>query len=52
MMANINAPNNDKNILNEFYDANTFSNLKKKYVSYSKKVMRHEASYRISTKTR
>lgn len=50
MMANINASSNDKNILNEFYDANTFSNMEN-YVSYSKNVMRHEASYRISTKT-
>lgn len=51
MMANINASNNDKNILNELYDANTFSNMES-YVSYSKNVMRHKASYRISTKTR
>lgn len=51
MMANINASNNDKNIQNELYDANTFSNMEN-YVSYSKNVMRQEASYRILTKTR
>lgn len=42
MMADINASNNDKNILNEFYDANAFANMEN-YVSYSKNVMRLEA---------
>lgn len=38
MMANINAPNNDKNILNEFYDANTFSNMKKNMFHIQRKL--------------
>lgn len=50
-MADINSPNNDKNILNEFYDPNIFANMEND-VSYSKTIMRHEASERISTKTR
>lgn len=41
-MPDIHASNNSKNILNEFYDANTFANMEN-YVSYSKSVMRHEA---------
>lgn len=43
IMPDINASSNDKNILNEFYDTNTFANMEN-YVSYSKNVMRHEAS--------
>lgn len=42
-MPDINASSNDKNILNEFYGTNTFANVEN-YVSYSKNVMRHEAS--------
>lgn len=51
MMADINSPNNDKSILNEFCDANIFANMENG-VSYSKTVMRHEDSERISTKIR
>lgn len=35
VMPDINTSNNDKNIFNEFYDANTFANLEN-YVSYLK----------------
>lgn len=43
MTPDINPSSNDKNILNEFYGTNTFTNTEN-YVSYSKNVMRHEAS--------
>lgn len=42
-MPDINACSNNKNILNEFYDTNTLANMEN-YVSYSKNVMRQEAS--------
>lgn len=43
MMSDINVSNNDKNVLNAFYDASKFANMEN-YVSYSRRVMGHEAS--------
>ena len=41
MIPDLNASGSNKNILNEFYDTNTFANMEN-YVSFSKNVMRHE----------
>jgi hypothetical protein len=43
VLPDINASSNDKNILDEFDDTNTFANMEN-YGSYSKNVMKHEAA--------